>query len=496
MRIPAPVSLALRRLLPPLVLLAVLLAVWFTLKDRLLGAEAEMGIGTVKAISYAIQVALWMSGAWLAARLLDLVLWELLLVKRFGGRPAPAVLRALLTILLFAVAIGAIIGVVFDKSLTGLWATSGVFGIVLGFALRDIIADFFAGLAVNLDRSYEIGDWVEVHYRHLREPIYGRVVEINWRTTRIELDTRNVVVLPNNVMGTAVIINFSSPPHPARLEAPVTLDLAVPTERAMRVLHAGASSAAGRAGLLADPPPHVIVGRVTPLGIEYLIRFWIDAHQITPPQARSMILAGVLDHLDRAGLTPAIPKQDMFVARMPVRQLMHESEEDRVALLSKVELFAEALSEEERVTLARDMHLALYKPGETLIRQGEAGQSMFVLAEGLLHVEALDASGRQARVNQLRPGQVFGEMSLLTGEPRTATVIADMNAAVFEITKGAFAPILAARPAVAEALSAVMATRRLGLTEAFRAAAPEAVREEATTLSRNILGAMRRFFGL
>jgi len=487
---------AFRRLLPPFTLVVVLIVIWFTQKERLLGAEAEMGIGAVKAIAYAIQVLLWLAGAWLAARLLDLVLWDVLLVKRFGNRQAPSVLRALLTVLLFAVAIGAIVGVVFDKSLTGLWATSGVFGIVLGFALRDIIADFFAGLAVNLDRSYEIGDWVEVHYRQLREPIYGKVVEINWRTTRIELDTRNVVVLPNNAMGSAVIINYSSPPHPARLEALVTLDLAVPSERAMRVLSAGATSATGRLGLLAEPAPHVIIGRITPIGIEYLIRFWINTHQITPPQARSMILVGVLDHLDRAGLTPAIPKQDMFVARMPTRQLSHEAEEDRVALLAKVELFAQALTGEERATLARDMRLVLLKPGEVVMRQDDAGQSMFVLAEGLLHVEARDASGRQARINQIRPGQVVGEMSLLTGEPRSATVIADTSAAAFEITKGALAPILGGRPEIAEALSAVIAARRLGLSEALSVTAPETMRQEASHLSRNILGAMLRFFGI
>ena len=264
----------------------------------------------------------------------------------------------------------------------------------------------------------------------------------------------------------------------------------------MRVLNAGATSATGRLGLLADPAPHVIIGRITPIGIEYLIRFWIDAHQITPPQARSMILIGVLDHLDRAGLTPAIPKQDMFVARMPTRQLSHESEEDRVALLAKVELFAQALAGDERAALARDMRLVLLKPGEIVMREGDSGQSMFVLAEGLLHVEARDAGGRQARVNQIRPGQVVGEMSLLTGEPRSATVIADTNAAAFEITKAAFAPILGARPEIAEALSTVIAARRLGLSDALSATAPEAVRREATHLSRNVLGAMLRFFGI
>jgi small-conductance mechanosensitive channel len=251
------VNRALRRIAPPLVLFVAALVVWLIYRDRLDAAEAGMGSSAVRAIAYAVEVLIWLAGAWLLARVLDGVLWDVVLARRLRGRPAPRLLRVMLGVLVFAIAIGAIVGVVFDQSLTGLWATSGVFGVVLGFALRDIIADFFAGLAVNLDRSYEIGDWVEIHYRQINEPLYGRVVEINWRTTRIEMDNRNVVVVPNNAMGTAVIVNYSSPDHPARLEFPLTLDFSIPTDRAMRVLHAGALAAVGalgRARERAEPP--------------------------------------------------------------------------------------------------------------------------------------------------------------------------------------------------------------------------------------------------
>lgn len=487
---------ALRRLVPPLLLFVAVLVVWLLERDRLTAAEAEMGASAVKTIAYAVEVLIWLAGAWLVSRALDVLLWVYLIPRRLEGRQPPRLLRVLLSVLVFAIAVGGIVGVVFDQSLNGLWATSGVFGIVLGFALKDIIADFFSGLAVNLDRSYEIGDWVEVHYQHLRETLYGRVVEINWRTTRIEMDSRNVVVVPNNAMGAAVLINYSSPDHAARLEIPLTLDYSVPVERALRVLHAGALAALGRHGLLTVPPPQVILARATPLGVDYLVRFWIRAAEITPPTARSVVLKSVLDHLDRAGLTPAIPKQDLYLGRIPVRQLSLDSAEDRNALLAKVELFAEALTDGELAALARDMELRLHKAGETLIRQGEPGASMFVLAEGLAHVEARDGEGHIARVSRLRPGQIFGEMSLLTGEPRAATVIADSDAAVFEIAKESLAPLLVARPAIAETTSRLIAARRLGLDEALSAGLSEAAREEAATLSHGILASMRRFFGL
>ena len=142
-----------------------------------------------------IHIGLWLSGAYLIVRLLNHLLWEGF-VARLIERPVPRLLRDSLAIVVFLLAVAGIVGLEFGQPVIGIWATSGAIGIVLGIALRSIILDIFTGLAVNFDHSYRIGDWIELVERAL-PPIRGKVVEINWRTTRLETEDKRTMVVPN-----------------------------------------------------------------------------------------------------------------------------------------------------------------------------------------------------------------------------------------------------------------------------------------------------------
>jgi small-conductance mechanosensitive channel len=111
---------------------------------------------------------------------------------------------------IYAVAVAAIVGWVFQQPLTGFWATSGVLGVVLGFALRDMVLDLFTGVAVNIDQPYRLADWIEL--RILGQAYVGRVVEMNWRTTCLETEEHNIVVVPNSLLAPAVVTNYGAPP--------------------------------------------------------------------------------------------------------------------------------------------------------------------------------------------------------------------------------------------------------------------------------------------
>jgi RNase P/RNase MRP subunit p29 len=104
-----------------------------------------------------------------------------------------------------------VVATVFDKSITGIWATSGVFGIVLGIALRNVILDVFIGLSMHVEQSFRIGDWVMVHQNRRETHIVGQVIEINWRTTRLKTTEKNMIVVPNSKMGEAVLTNYMQP---------------------------------------------------------------------------------------------------------------------------------------------------------------------------------------------------------------------------------------------------------------------------------------------
>jgi CRP-like cAMP-binding protein len=370
-----------------------------------------------------------------------------------------------------------------------------VAGLVLGFALRSAILDVFTGLAVHIDRSYEIGDWIEVHGGGFAQPVRGEVIQVNWRTTRLRTTARNVIVIPNGVLGTTPIVNLSLPTNTSRFKLAITLDAAVPPGRATRVLLAGVTAAMGRDGLLEDPDPKVLVDDIAAEGVRYEVRYYQDCSRLAPMKGKDRVLRSLLEHLDRAGISPAYPKQDVFHAPMPERNLSLKSAADRVGLLARIDLFDETLQLRELEELAREMPLRQYGAGEILLREGDAGASMFVLSEGLLGASVRDRWGESVQVARIAPGQAFGEMSLFTGEPRSATVTALTDVVAFEISKTQFQALLARRPAIAEHVAGLVAQRRVSAKQAREGASAEAQTVDARTLSQQILGRIRSFFG-
>ena len=441
-------------------------------------------------LAYVIQVGLWLSGAYFAISLINFFFWDRVVVAHIG-RPAPRLLKDCLALVIWIATAAGIVGMVFGQSVTGIWATSGILGIVLGFALRNIIADVFTGLAVNIDQSYHIGDWVELLDRR-QTPVFGKVIEINWRTTRIETDDRRVIVVPNSLMGSMAIANYSMPDHACRYEAIFSLNFSVPAAHALRVLQAGAKAACGTKGMLETPEPNVLVGGATAVGVEYRVRYWIDVDAVSPNSARHAIAHSVLAHLDHAGLPLAYPKQDTFLARMPVRQLEHRSEADRAKLLAGVDILA-GLNSDELARLAGALTPRTIAAGSRVVAQGEQGASMFVLAEGLLEVWATKDGG-EIKVGRIVPGEFYGEMSLLTDEPRTATVIAATEALAYEITRVHLMPILAERPELFEAISRLAAARRVRTSDRLASTEAPHEAEAVQSASARILGKMRLFF--
>jgi small-conductance mechanosensitive channel/CRP-like cAMP-binding protein len=444
---------------------------------------------------YAIPAALWLAGAWGVSRLVDLLLWDQL--ARSGlGRAVPRLVRDALTLIVFMAALGGILANVFGHQLTGFFAASGVMALVIGLALRNVILDIFTGLAINLDRSYQIDDWIEVHHRDFREPVCGRVVDINWRTTRIEREDARTVVIPNNLMSTLMTTNYSKPDRLARFDVTIPLDPGISTDRAMRLLLGGVMAAIGPRGPVGQPAPSVLVGEVSERGVEYRVRYYIRMGQVPPNTARSKVLKSVLDRLATAGIEPAYPKEDVFHARMPPRHQDWASTAARLALLQKVDLLAGTLEPDELAELARRIEVRDLRPGEQLIRQGEPARSMFVLAEGVAEVALSSGGGGPAATGaRLYPGELVGEMALLTGAPHVATARALTELVAFEIASRHIEPVLEARPELAGALSWRIAERRLREAQTRSDQAGERASQETQRLSQQILARMRALFG-
>jgi small-conductance mechanosensitive channel/CRP-like cAMP-binding protein len=482
----------------PLLLVAAF-ATAFLYKQELV---VRMGMSTAaelqKIVPVALGIGIWMSIAYLVNRLLGILFWEPL-NRRV---PVPRLLRDVTALVIYGLAVTGVVGVVFEKPIGPFWAASGAGALVIGLALRNVIVDIFIGLALNFDRAFEIGD----HILLAGGPA-GRVVELNWRTTRLLTSEGNLVVIPNGRLGELIVTNFSKPEPVSEFELSVFLDFDVPADRALRVLNAAVHSAVGRVGILEHPAPTARIRGITLQGVEYKVKYYQDPRRAgpdgtpadslkAPNRAQHEVWKAVLDQLNRAGFQPATPKQDVFQAPRPQRQLDTHSLDDRVALLARVELF-EGLTLDERTQLSRQMRERVFKEGETVIELGDHGDSMFVLCEGLLEVRiALQEGQAVRRVARLQAGMFFGEMSALTGEPRSALVVAVTDALVFEISKDHIAALIHSRHELAETIARAVTTRKLRNSAAIAAAGSASLAVEKASMTAQLVGRMLAFFGL
>jgi small-conductance mechanosensitive channel/CRP-like cAMP-binding protein len=446
--------------------------------------------------SYGLRIGLWFSAAFFLNRVIAVLVWDGLVSRAIKGH-VPRLLKDITAFLLYAIAATGVMAVVFQKPVTGFWATSGVVGIVLGVALRNIILDVFTGLAVNLDRPYSIGDWIMI----VDNPgapegnLVGCVEEVNWRTTRLRTTDNNMLVVPNSVMGQKVVTNFMAPGEQSRFELDFTLDFGVPSERAIRVFTAAVKAVADTPeGPLSEPAPNARVTGITELGVQYRLRYWTVPRLVSPAKARHTVITSVLHHLHQAGMTLAYPKQDTYHALMPKRQHEPEAAEDRRELLGRIAWFA-ALTADEVRGLAQALLPRRFAQGTVLLCEGDQGDSMFVLLEGFLEVFARSPrSGQDIKVGKLVPGDVYGEISLLTGEPRSATVRAVTDAVAYEIRKEHLEPVLKARPQAAEAITRIVAERRVATERALAEVAAPVPQEHVDSLAQTLLKKMRGFF--
>ncbi|MCA3254395.1 MAG: mechanosensitive ion channel family protein, partial [Alphaproteobacteria bacterium] len=431
----------------------------------------------------------WLIISWSANRLLGVFVWDRL--DRHRGQHVPRLLTQLTGLSLY-VAIGVGMATnLFGMPLTGVIATSSVLGFVVGFAAKSLIADTFSGIALNLDRGFAIGDFVRVHSRGIPAQIIGRVTEINWRSTYILTPENNLLTVPNSVMAEAMVVNLSQPDALGEFEHFIILDFAVPAERATRILSSALEAARRDTPALSGLSARVSL--TSEMGVHYKLKYMLDPSRLAPGKAKDLVHRHVLRHLAKAGLALAHPKQDSRVFAGREEVVRPGSDEYRRNLIHQVELFRR-LSSSDVELLAGRLAERSFAPGAQIFAAGEAGESMFILAEGIVAVR-VSIDGRELEVASLGPGEFFGEMSLLTGEPRSATLAAATDVIAYEIGKADMAAVLAANPAAAEAVSMAAAERRMATADALSHSEPEQVAAETRSLAGQIMARMGKFFG-
>jgi small-conductance mechanosensitive channel/CRP-like cAMP-binding protein len=378
-------------------------------------------------------------------------------------------------------------------NVAGLVATSAVVTAVIGFALRDTLGNVIGGLALQTDRSIRIGDWIKVG------DVEGRVVEIRWRYTAVETRNGETLIVPNSVLtGEKVMVLGRRQGQPLQWRRWVRFNVDFqhpPTEVSRVVLEA--LHEAWLPGVSPEPPPDCVLEDFQAGFSRYAVRYWLT--DLTPDVAvDGQIRTRIYFALQRAGLSLSLPAHAIFLTEesRERRQEQHEAEQgQRLKALQQVELFR-PLSEEDRQFLAGSLHYAPFAAGEMLTRQGAEAHWLYLIVDGRVAVRVLADGGLDREVAQLGAGDFFGEMSLMTGEPRSATVVALTPVTCYRLDKAAFQEILRRRPSLADPVAEILARRRVGLTAAREDLDQEARKRRVVAVQVDLLARIRDFFGL
>ncbi len=368
--------------------------------------------------------------------------------------------------------------------------TSALLTAVIGLSLQDTLGNLFAGLAIQAQRPFRVGDWIQFDDDDRR---IGRVVELNWRTVKVETLDKVEITVPNSTLARSALRNYSMPTRVARRLAHVDVPYDRSPEHIMPVL----LRALGEVnGVLTSPPPSVIIKDFSERGVRYEVRYFIDDFE-----EREVIAGAVRERLwyalQRIGVEIPAPQRLVRLYDLSEERLEHEQEARVMArddALRRVD-FLRALPEEARHHLAEAARAALYAPDEFIIRRGDAGSELFIVKRGEVVVEI--GSGRSRRVvARLGPGQFFGEMSLITGEKRTASVRATRESELLVIDKEALQRVLDASPELAETISRVLAERAEQLSDADPITTEHDVKRSVEQETTVLLDRIRRFFSL
>ncbi|HEU4767514.1 MAG TPA: mechanosensitive ion channel family protein [Pyrinomonadaceae bacterium] len=393
---------------------------------------------------------------------------------------APTLVRNIFTIIAFTLFFVIMFTFLFPGvNLGALFTTSAIFGVILGLALQDTLGNFFAGISLQADRPFQVGDVITVGaQRHT-----GVVEEISWRAIKIRTFTNHVVLIANSNAAREPIEVSPRDNLNARLVFFNTLY----TDSPAKTIHVVREAVRETDNVSDKVAPVVRIRNLGDNGVDYEVKYWLDDYA-KYNDTDALIRQRIWYAFRRAGLNFAYPTRTLHVDRTS-RAAVRDGDGSAIAeRLAAVDIFA-PLSGDETGMLAQAAVRHVFAPGEVVIRAGDPGSSMFVVHHGRVRVQVND-NGRPRTVATLNEGDFFGEMALFTGEPRTANVVALEETEVLEIGYAAMKRVFDNNPNLVESLSFIMAERRQGLESHDDPAVA------TKNSSAGILSSIKRFFGL
>lgn len=413
----------------------------------------QAGLSNIGGVSayHAVYQVLWsllaLSIAWLVSRLLRRFLW-IRYFTRHHGREAPRILQNLVSGVLYLAALAIILVVVFERSASGVLVSTGVIVGVVGLALQNVLSDLFSGITITLEQPYGVGDWIS-----MPDGSQGEVTDITWQATYLKSFNNSVLVVPNSHALKSIVHNYSKPTDLYAIWITVSVDRSYEPSTVRRLLLEAALSCTA---VRKEPTPVVNVSDGSGNPIRYVV--YVNFRDFRSHFAgKNDLYMNIYSYLHRAGIYTAADKYEISTEPAAERTLQMPSLREE---LRSVEFFS-MLTEDQIDVLAEHSSYHTFYPEEVIVSQGTRNDSLFIITSGVVQVTKEDENGEQIEVARLGSGDVIGEMSLLTGEHRSATVIALVQVTVIQVTKEGLAPILQAVPQLSDSFAQVMLERQM-----------------------------------
>lgn len=437
------------------------------------------GVNLVENIFRIFKIILWMVLVISVIRLLTRLIFETIF-KNASQSEIASLVKTVLSIIIYIVAFFIIFQSQFPHiELAPLFTGSAILGIVVGLALQDTLGNLFAGIALQADQPFQVGDVVNIPSRGT-----GIVESVSWRGVKIRTFQNKLLVIANAVLGKETIEVAPQNNLNARLVYFSTTYGTSPAKIAQIVRE----SIRQVENVSQKMRPVVRIRNLGDSGVEWEVKYWPDNYALYN-DTDALIRQRVWYTFQREKVLFAFPTRTVHVEKHIDEPSFEENVSSASEYLTNVPIFA-PLSEEEIQKLAEASTRRVFAPGEAIVRKGQEGGSMYVIIRGSVSVQLPGPQG-PTTINMLRTNDFFGEMSLLTGEPRTANVVASEETDVLQIRKTAIKPIFEANPELLSSISDIVEERR-NLLETKPTVADETTAMKET----GVLGSIRRFFGL
>jgi CRP-like cAMP-binding protein len=378
--------------------------------------------------------------------------------------------------------------------LSSILATSAVITAVIAFAMQDTLGNILGGLALQLDNSIEVGDWIKV------DDISGKVVDIRWRSTLVETRNWETVVFPNSqLMKNKFLVLGRRADEPVQWRRWVwfNVGLDVSPSRVINVVETAILNT-DIANVAKNPPPNCVLMDMDNKGYaRYALRYWLTDLAPDDP-TDGAIRWHIITALQRAGHKLALEEKSIHITKENEKydEAIHQREVLlRIKTLRRVELFS-SMTDAELKALAERLRYSPFSRGNIITQQGdERSHWLYIIINGEAEVFLTAGDGSKRQLNVLSKGSFFGEMALLTGAPRRASVMAKTDVECYRLDKEAFEEILLARPSIAEEVSHILAVRTAQLDSAAQDIGATSQRDLSQSRGE-ILATIKRFFSL